>query len=92
MAWALRTLWIDGELVEFEGGSALDHDRHTLTVNSCGKLPCGECTAVRLKVELINGTTYEGCAHAGIPKVVVHALPALYTFEFTATPPLLPAF
>jgi hypothetical protein len=90
-SWTLKTLWIDGEPVEFGDGSTLNHDRQTLTVQSCGKLPCGECTSVTLKVEVSNGTTYEGYAKAGIPKVVVNSLPALYIFAFTAEPPLVPS-
>ena len=91
-SWTLKALWISGESVQFLEGSCLDQDRRALTVNSRGKLPCGPCTNVALKVELTDGTTYEGIAEAGIPKVVVSTLPALYTYSFSADPPLVPLF
>lgn len=89
----MKALWIGGQAVEFADGSTLDTDLQTLVVVSLEvRLPIGVGEKTAVKIELKNGTTYEGNATSKMPRDVGgRNQPTLHVYEFFATVPLTPA-
>lgn len=91
-ALPLKALWIGDKPIEFTDGSTLDTDLQTLTVHSLDvRLPFGGGEKVMVRVELTNGSLYEGRATTKMPRDVAHrGFPTLHVYEFTAPSPLSP--
>jgi hypothetical protein len=88
----LRALWVGEKAVAFAGGSGLDTDLQTLTVQSIEvRLPFGAGEAVAVKVELTTGVTYEGQMVTKMPRDVgSRGNPTVHVYEFSARSPLTP--
>lgn len=87
----VRALWVGDKPVEFNDGT-LDHDLQALTVQSLERLPFGYAEKVTVKVELTNGTVYEGKATTKMPRDVARrGFPTVHVYEFSAPSPLSPA-
>jgi hypothetical protein len=86
----LRALWIADNPVIFSGGSTLDSDLLTLVVQSVEvRLPFGLNEKVAVKVELTNGSVYEGQMTSKMPRDVgSRGNPTVHIYEFTAKAPL----
>ena len=89
----LRALWIGAKPIAFSGGSALDADLRTLTVQSLEvRLPIGVGETVAVKVELANGTAYEGQMTTKLPRDIgSRGNPTIHVYELSAQSPLEPA-
>jgi len=89
----LRALWIGTKPIAFTGGSALDSDLRTLTVQSLEvRLPLGGGETVEVRAELTNGTTYEGQMTTKMPRDVgSRGNPTVHVYELSAATPLSPA-
>ena len=88
----LRALWVGEKPVAFAGGSALDTDLRTLSVQSLEvRLPFGAGETVAVKVELTSGVTYEGQMTTKMPRDVgSRGNPTVHVYEFSARSPLTP--
>jgi len=88
----LRALWIGDKPIAFAGGSTLDTDLQTLIVQSIDvRLPFGSGEKVTVRVELTNGSVYEGQATTKMPRDVgSRGNPTIHIYEFNARSPLSP--
>lgn len=88
----LKTLWIGDKTIGFAGGSTLDADLQTLTVQSIEvRLPFGGGEKVAVRVELTNGRVYEGRMTSKLPRDVGRrGCPTIHVYEFHARSPLSP--
>jgi hypothetical protein len=89
----LKALWVGEKPIAFAGGSTLDTDLRTLTVQSLDvRLPFGGGEKVSVRVELTNGKTYEGHTTTKMPRDVgSRGAPTIHVYEFSAKSPLSPA-
>jgi hypothetical protein len=92
-AQPLKALWIGEKPIAFAGGSTLDTDLRTLTVQSLDvRLPFGVGEKVTVRAELTNGKAYEGNATTRMPKDVgSRGCPTVHVYEFSAKSPWSPA-
>jgi hypothetical protein len=88
----LRALWIGDKPIAFTDGSTLDTSLQTLIVHSLDvRLPFGGGEKVTVRVQLTNGTTYQGQATTKMPRDVGgRGAPTLHVYEFSARSPLSP--
>lgn len=86
----LRALRIGDKPIVFTDGSTLDTDLQTLTVHSLEtRLPFGNGEKSTVRVELMNGTVYEGEATTKMPRDVARrGFPTLHIYQFSARVPL----
>jgi hypothetical protein len=91
-AQPLKALWIGDKPVAFAGGSTLDTDLRTLTVQSLEvRLPFGVGEKVKVRAELTNGKTYAGQTTTKMPRDVgSRGCPTMHVYEFSAKSPLSP--
>jgi len=89
----LRALWIGTKPIAFTGGSVLDTDLRTLTVQSLEvRLPFGGGETVEVRAELADGMTYAGPMTTKMPRDVgSRGNPTVHIYEFSAQSPLSPA-
>lgn len=88
----LKALWIGDQPIAFADASTLDTDLQSLVVVSLEvRLPVGYNETVKVRVELRNGSMYEGQATSKMPRDVGgRDRPTLHIYEFFASTPLAP--
>ena len=92
-ALPLKALWIGDKHMGFASGSALDSDLQSLIVQSLEvRLPIGSGEKVMVRVELTNGSIYEGQMITKMPRDVGRrGSPTYHVYEFSSQTPLAQA-